>query len=183
MRVLFAAALMVIVAPVIALAQQSPKPPALTPALAPALAPLDFLLGEWSGGGKTEDGGTARGTSTIHAVAGGGGLLRQDHTEVIGKDGKPVPGASFDQIMLIYPEGGGLHADYLDGQHTIHYTDAQVVPGESVTFLAAATPSSPGFRLGYAKVGPGALHVKFEMAPPGAPGFMTVAEGDVTRRK
>ncbi|MEA1676431.1 hypothetical protein [Nitrospirillum sp. BR 11163] len=180
MRVSLVAALML--ASTAALAQQNPPSPN-PPTVAPTLAPLGFLLGDWTGGGKTADGGMARGTSTIKAVAGGGGLLRQDHTDLMGQDGRPVPGAGFDQIMLIYPQDGTLRADYLDGQHTIHYTSAQVVPGESVIFLAEATPATPGFRLGYTKVDGGTLHVKFEMAPPGAPGYMTVAEGDVKRRK
>ncbi len=150
-------------------------------ALAPPLAPLAFLVGDWAGTGKIEDGGTSRGTSSIHPAVGGGALLRQDHTDLFAADGHATGG--FDQIMLIYPEAGSLHADYLDGQHVIHYTAASIDPaGESVTFSTAPAPDRPQFRLSYARHPPAVLHIKFEMAPPGAPGFVTVAEGDAERR-
>jgi hypothetical protein len=74
---------------------------AQAPAMSPALAGAGFLLGAWSSGrGEVADtGGTATGSSTITAEAGGAVLLRRDHTDLYDKAGKPAGG--FDQIMLI----------------------------------------------------------------------------------
>jgi hypothetical protein len=164
-----------IVAAVIALAIASPATAQTAP-----LPGISFLVGEWTGTGKSEGDTTDIGKSSIQPVVGGNALLRRDHTDVADKSGKVVE--SFDQIMLIYPEGGTLHADYLDGTHVIHYTSATVQPGQSVQFLSAASPVAPVFRLTYTKVGDTMLGIKFEMQPPGAPAFQTIAEGSVTRK-
>lgn len=148
--------------------------------LAPPVAGLGFLIGDWAGTGKSEHGTTDTGTSHIEAAVGGNGLLRRDHTDVTDASGKLVE--SFDQIMLIYPEGGTLHADYLDGAHIIHYTSATIVPGQSVTFATTTTADAPTFHLTYTKAPADALGIKFEMMPPGAPAFTTIAEGTVSRK-
>jgi len=155
--------------------------PAQTLAPRPDLAGIGFLVGTWgSGQGKVaETGGTSRGTSTITLEAGGAALLRRDHTELFGADGKP--GGSFDQIMLIYPEGGTLHADYSDGDHIIHYTSASVVPGKSAAFTSASLPGAPTFRLTYELTAAGALAVHFEMAPPGQTTFNAIADGTLRK--
>jgi hypothetical protein len=148
-----------------------------TTAAKPPLAGIAFLVGSWgSGEGKVADtGGTSRGTSTVTLEVGGAALLRRDHTQLFGKDGKPS--GSFDQIMLIYPEGGTLHADYTDGDHIIHYTSAAVVDGQSVAFTSTAEPNAPTFRLSYELKDPKTLFLTFEIQPPGAPGFAPIASG------
>ena len=134
---------------------------AQSPPLQPALAPIGFLIGHWTGGeGRVaETGGTSRGVSTITVEAGGGALLRRDHTELFDAAGKPAGG--FDQIMMIYPEGGGLRADYSDGDHVIHYVTAEVSPGRLVTFSSAAQIDAPAFRLTYELENPDTLAVIF----------------------
>ncbi len=159
----------------------SPGAIAQTAPLKPPLAGLAFLVGTWNAGtGKVaETGGTSRGSSTIEAAIGGAALLRRDHTELFGLDDKPT--GSFDQIMLIYPEGGTLHADYSDGEHVIHYTSAVVTAGKSVTFATIAAPDAPSFRLTYELTSPAILAVRFEMAPPGQTVFRPIATGTLQR--
>ncbi len=156
---------------------------AQTSPLAPGLAGLSFLVGVWSdGNGRVaERGGTSTGTSVITAEAGGGALLRRDHTSLQDASGRPAGG--FDQIMLIYPEGGGLRADYADGSHVIHYVSAEVQPGRSVVFASAARPGAPVFRLRYELAGPGTLAVSFAIAAPGASDFRPIATGTLTRSR
>jgi hypothetical protein len=156
--------------------------PAWAADLQPALAPIGFLVGDWtSGEGKVaETGGTARGSSLITAEAGGAVLLRRDHTDLFDAAGKPMGG--FDQIMLIYPEAGSLHADYSDGQHVIHYVSAEVSPGRSVTFTSAAQAGAPVFRLTYALKTATTLTVAFAMEPPGQSVFHPIATGELRRR-
>jgi len=84
--------------------------------------------------------------------------------------------------MIIYPESGTYHADYLDGSHTIHYVHAAVEPGSSVQFDTGIAPNRPAFRLTYSKVSDGTLSILFEMAMPGLTAFHTVAEGQIVRR-
>ena len=148
--------------------------------LSDSMAGVAFLIGDWGGTGKSEGGTADTGTSHIHLIVGGNALLRQDHTDVTDKTGKLQE--SFDQIMLIYPEGGTLHADYLDGAHVIHYVKAAIMPGQSVQFESAAGQGAPVFRLSYTKTSADTLGILFEMQPPGAAAFVPVAQGTVTRK-
>lgn len=151
------------------------------PAVKPALAGVAFLVGDWTAGeGVVADtGGASKGSSRITVVANGGVLLRQDKTMLFDKTGKPTGG--FDQVMMIYPESGALHADYSDGSHVIHYTQAEVVPGRSVTFLTSASPGAPVFRLAYTLTDPATLAVAFAMAAPGGTDFHPIATGTLKK--
>jgi len=172
MRAIIAGCLLFLSAP--ALAQ---------PALKPALAPLAFLVGNWdSGEGKVADtGGTSKGGSVFTVESDGTAILRRDHTETFDKDGKPA--GAFHQTMLIYPDGGGIHADYVDGEgHAIHYTGAIVTAGKSITFISAAG-QGPVFRLGYELQSPGVLAVSFGMTPPGSDQVRPIATGILKRAK
>jgi hypothetical protein len=152
----------------LAIAAAIAAPALAQPKLKPQLAEIGFLVGDWtSGSGKVADtGDTDRGGSKITVEADGAALLRQDHTETFDAKGKPT--GAFHQVMLIYPEGGTLHADYSDGEgHVIHYVKAEVVAGRSVVFTAAAPPGAPQFRLAYELKAPGELGVDFAMVLPG----------------
>ncbi len=150
--------------------------------LAAPLKPLAFLVGRWDGGGVVADtGGTAKGFSTITVEANGGVLLRKDHTALFDKAGKLTGG--FDQVMMIYPDAGGVRADYSDGQHLIHYTSARVEPGRSVEFIGDARPGAPTFRLRYEIEGPDVLTVTFGVVPPGQTTFQPIATGELHRAK
>jgi hypothetical protein len=156
---------------------------AQTPQLKSPLSAIGFLVGQWSSGkGKVaETGGTSTGSSTVTIEAGGAVLLRRDHTDLFDASGKPA--GAFDQIMMIYPEGGTLHADYSDGTHVIHYVSAQIRAGQSVVFATPVQPGAPTFRLAYELSAPRRLGVSFSMAPPGSLRFRPVATGTLTRAR
>ena len=143
------------------------------------LAPLQFLVGDWSGGGDS-DAGQDRGVSSIKADLDSHVLVRRDHMDFPAAKGQPA--AAMDVLMLIYPSpaDGHLHATYTDsGGHVIQYIAARVEPGHLVEFDSeASSPGMPTFRLTYTATTPKELKVKFEMAPPGAPSaFHAVAVG------
>ena len=150
-------------------------------ALNPALAPLGFLVGNWRGddGKVAETGGTSKGGSLVSVQSDGWALLRQDHTELFDKDGKPAGG--FHQTMVIYPDGGAIHADYVDGEgHAIHYVSAEVMSGKSVTF-SSAPGQGPVFRLRYELQAPQMLAVNFGMIPPGQSEVRPIASGTLRK--
>ncbi len=157
--------------------------PAPAQAPGPQLAGLAFLVGDWvAGRGQVADtGGTSTGRSTITLEVGGNVLLRRDHTDLFSAAGKSTGG--FDQIMMIYPEGNTICADYSDGTHVIHYRTADVAPGRSVTFTSASQPNAPTFRLRYDLTDPRTLTVAFQMAPPGSSTFQPIATGKISKVK
>jgi hypothetical protein len=153
------------------------------PPLNAELRGIGFLVGRWdSGSGNVADtGGTSTGFSVVTVEANGAALLRRDHTDLF--DAAKKPSGGFDQIMLVYPENGTLHADYSDGQHVIHYTSATVVAGQSVTFSSVAQPGTPAFRLTYEFHAPNILTVNFAMATPGQTVFQPIASGTLKKNR
>ena len=149
--------------------------------LTPALQPLTFLIGKWDGGGQVSDtGGRDHGVSVISIQADGQALLRDDRTALFDKAGRPT--GDFHQIMLIYPEAGGVRADYVDGEgHVIHYGPATIVAGKSAEFVSRATAGAPVFRLRYEAVGADELKIAFSIQPPGQTAFQPIAVGEVRR--
>ena len=152
-------------------------------ALKPELSGISFLVGSWSGDkGKVADtGGTSAGISHFTAEADGAVLLRRDSTKLLNAAGKPTGG--FDQIMMIYFETGQLRAEYAGSGHLIHYTNAVVEPGKSVTFTSTAQAGEPNFRLSYQLTEPGMLSVSFSMSPPGGSDFHPIAVGTLKKAR
>ena len=150
-------------------AQASPPSP---------LSPVQFLIGDWVGGGDT-DLGQATGRSVIKPDLDGHVLVRRDHTDFPAAKGHPA--SSMDALMLIYPQAsdGRLHATYTDsGGHVIQYTAPRVVAGRLVEFDSDPSLTAPTFRLTYTISEAKALEIKFEMAASSAPTvFHSVAVG------
>ncbi|MDE1150636.1 MAG: hypothetical protein PW843_29145 [Azospirillaceae bacterium] len=135
------------------------------------LAPLDFLIGHWQAPAVSADSPDQGGTFDIGRDLGGTVLVRHDHIRL--KDG-----GAMDMLMLVYPEAGGLRADFFDtAGHVIHYQAASVT-ADQVTFLSDGT--GPTFRLTYSAVGKENLRVRFEIKPPGGD-FKVFTEGMATR--
>ncbi len=155
---------------------------AQTPSLKGGLEGLDFLVGHWSTPthGKVADtGGSSTGESVFTPEVGGSVLLRRDHVSLYDAAGKPT--GAFDIMMMIYPEAGGIHADYADGDHIIHYMSASVTPGKAVTFVSASSPTTPTFKLSYVLSKPKVIDIDFSMAPPGSTDFHPIATGSATK--
>jgi hypothetical protein len=155
---------------------------AQTPSLKGGLQGMDFLVGHWSTPtpGKVADtGGGSTGESNFTPEVGGSVLLRKDHVSLYDAAGKPTGG--FDIMMMIYPEAGGIHADYADGDHIIHYTSASVIPGRAVTFVSASSPTTPTFKLSYVLSKPKVIDIDFSMAASGSTDFHPIATGSATK--
>ena len=145
------------------------------------LASLDFLQGKWANGQGVvaETGGTSTGASSFRPAANGSVLLRRDQTRLFDKTGKSRGG--FDQIMMIYAEGGGLRADYAGEVHVIHYTGEVTKGGRAVVFTSPAAAGAPAFRLAYELTDPTTLRVAFAQQPPGAKDFQPIATGTLKK--
>lgn len=151
--------------------------------LSPPLSGLSFLIGDWDAakGVVADTGGTSTGHSSFTVESDGALLLRRDHTELFDKSGKTS--GDFHQTMTIYADGGKLRADYIDPQHVIHYDQIEIIPGKSATFISAAQPGAPVFKLAYQLTNPQTLSVAFSMAPPGGTSFMPIATGTITKAR
>ena len=84
-------------------------------------------------------------------------------------------------MMMIYAEADGVHADYADGSHIIHYTSASITPGHAVTFVTTSSPTTPTFKLSYVLSRPDVVDIAFSMALPGSTQFRPIATGSATK--
>lgn len=133
------------------------------PARADDLSQLRFLLGEWT---------------AVDSAAGESGrfaftLAVQDHVMLRANEATYAatsqrPASRHDDLMVIYPDGGSLKADYFDNEgHVIHYA-VQPRGADAVVFVSGAKTSEPRYRLSYSMGADGVLEGTFEIAPPGS---------------
>ncbi|WPB81132.1 hypothetical protein KYC5002_18620 [Archangium violaceum] len=155
----------------LAVPPSAPAKPAPAPAPAPAADPWAAwapLLGRWVADAKTQPDGSS-GWFTLDRDVQGHVLVRKNHAAYPAAHGRPA--GVHDDLMVIYPEGKKIRADYWDNEgHVIHYEVSFPEPSK-VVFLSDATPGAPRFRLTYAWTGatPAEVALTFEIAPPNAP--------------
>jgi len=153
-------------------------------AAAPA-SPLDslrFLVGTWRGESAGEP-GQGSGTATFAFELDGRVLVRRGRTEFPAATGKPA--IVHEDLMVIHAVPGTrkLEADYFDNEgHVIKYTVEVSRDGQRAVFSSEPEPSSPTFRLTYARVDENTVDVTFEIAPPGSPGAFKAHVSGRTRR-
>jgi hypothetical protein len=131
-------------------------------AAAPApLRALAFLEGTWT---AEPDARGSTGQFTLAPELSGAVLVRRNRLAVPAGEGRPA--SVHEDLMVIWPEGADLRADYWDNEgHVIHY--AVRTGPDRAEFLSNGP--GPRFRLTYLLVAPDLVEVRFEIAPPGKP--------------
>ena len=135
--------------------------------LPPSLASLEFLVGDWEGGGGTP-GQSQGGTSFAPGLQ--DRVLIRTNFAVTAASGT-TPASRHDDLMIVYvDERGAVRADYYDNEgHVIRYTVTIPRPGTAV-FTSDATAAGPQYRLSYDAGQAGILSGTFAIAAPGKPG-------------
>lgn len=146
-------------------------PAARAASLPPALAPLEFLVGDWEGGGGGAPGQGQGGTSFVPGLQ--GRVLIRTNFAVTAATGT-TPASRHDDLMIVYAdERGAVRADYYDNEgHVIRYIVTVPRAGQAV-FTSEGTAGAPQYRLTYAAGSPGVVSGAFAIAPPGKPGAFT----------
>jgi hypothetical protein len=143
--------------------------------------PFRFLIGDWVGEGKE---GQGSGSFSLTPDLQGKVLVRKNHAELPAANGRPA--AVHEDLMVIYKsENGKSHkAIYFDSEdHIINYTVTFLPDKQTLTFVSAAAPQAPRFRLSYQKEAEDRVGIKFEIAPPGKPEeFKTYLEGKAKKK-
>jgi hypothetical protein len=146
--------------------------PVRAASLPPALAPLEFLLGDWEGGGGGTPGQSQGGTSFAPGLQ-DRVLIRTNFALTAAT--ATAPASRHDDLMIIYAdERGAIRADYYDNEgHVIRYTVSVPHPGQAV-FTSDATAAGPQYRLTYDARPSGIVSGTFAIAPPGKAGAFTL---------
>jgi hypothetical protein len=163
-----------------------PAAPAAAQAASPGVRALgemvDFLLGQWIGEGSGEP-GQGSGTFSFEASLDGNLVTRRSHAEYPAAQGRPA--VNHVDVMVMYPEGGQVRADYFDNEgHVIHYTVAFTHQSATLTFISGIVEGQPRYRLVYRPLATDRVETTFEIAPPGkADAFATYVKGTSKRVK
>lgn len=142
--------------------------------------PLQFLVGDWTGGGgggPGQGGGDFSFTPDLQGKI----LVRRSFADYPATKEKPA--YRHDDLMIVYRESptADLRADFYDNEgHVIRYL---VQPSSDKQIVFVTPPGAPGprFRLTYKSAGPDQLAGKFEIAPPGKD-FATYLEWTARRK-
>jgi len=143
--------------------------------------PFRFLMGDWVGEGKE---GQGTGFFSLTPDLQGKVLVRKNHADL--PAGKDRPAAVHEDLMVIYKseDGKTAKAIYFDSEdHVINYTVTFSPDKQTLTFISAAAPHAPRFRLSYQKEAEDRVSIKFEIAPPGKPEeFKMYLEGKARKK-
>jgi hypothetical protein len=140
----------------------------------------DWLLGDWVGEASGKP-GEGTGSFSLLPDLDGRVLIRRSHAEYPASKEKPQ--VIHDDLMIVYvgPAGQPDRAIYFDNEgHVINYSIAYA--GASIVFTSDAMKSVPVFRLTYARLDQGGIHVAFAISRDGRE-FVTYTEGNCRRAK
>jgi hypothetical protein len=139
-----------------------------------------FLIGTWEGVGKGQPGEGA-GAFSFELSLDGAVLIRRSQSSYPAT--KERPASTHEDLMVIFPEGGRMHAIYFDNEgHVIRYEVTVAGTPRTVTLVSPPSPDAPRFRFVYRVVDANTVNGRFEIAPPGKPdAFALYIEGDARR--
>ncbi|HTM00828.1 MAG TPA: hypothetical protein VL503_06870 [Candidatus Omnitrophota bacterium] len=127
------------------------------------LEPLSFLLGAWEAPGPNQSSGRTVFALNLQDQV----ILRHNSADYPAAEDKPA--TRHEDLMVIYPVGNVLRADYYDSEgHAIRYVVLPAGAGR-VLFLSDLIEKEPRYRLTYVLQPDGTLAGAFEVAPPGQP--------------
>jgi len=130
-------------------------------------AGLQFLVGDWNGGGGGKP-GEGTGAFSFKLDLGSKVLVRRNFAQYPPKPGQKE-GVRHDDLMIVYLAGPLLKAIYFDNEgHVINY--AVTTADKTATFESdAGPPGVPRFKLVYQQKDDAAVDLTFSIAPPGSP--------------
>lgn len=140
------------------------------------------FLGTWEGVGSGAP-GQGGGEFSFAPELQGAVLVRHSYAAYPATKDKPA--YRHDDLMVVYPDGKTMRADYWDNEeHVIRYTAELSDSGRKLVFVSDTAQPGPRYRLTYVKTGDDTLKLTFEIAPPGAPDkFSTYIEAAARRKK
>ncbi len=140
---------------------------AIAQTIPPEWKALDSLTGSWAGDGGGAP-GQGSGAFSFHSDLQGRILMRTSFAEYPAT--KDRPAFRHDDLTIVYREGSDTKAIYFDNEgHVIHYAVSASPDGHKILFVSDLQPGAPRYRLTYEKTGENAVHLTFEIAPPGHP--------------
>lgn len=143
----------------------------------------EFVIGDWVAEGGGKPGEAAGGGFSFTRELDGEVLVRKNRADYPAANGRPA--FSHEDLMVVYKDDPQKRtsAVYFDNEgHVIHYAATLSDDGQTLTFLSDPTPSTPRFRLIYAKQPDASVRISFEMAPPGGKDFSPYTTGTARRK-
>ncbi len=149
----------------------------------PSWTGWEFLMGTWMAeeGSGGQPGQATKASAAFKLDLQRQVLVRTDHSEYPATRQRPA--FAHDGLMVIYVEGDGFRADSWDNEgHVIRY--AATADGKRAVFLSDLVARQPRYRLTYSQTEPGAVTVRFEIAPPDKPDdFRVYVEGKTRKAR
>jgi hypothetical protein len=126
-------------------------------------APLQFLLGDWV---AVDTPAGESGSFTFKPGVMGHVIVRTNEANYAATADRAA--SRHEDLLVVYSEDGALKADYFDSEgHVIRY--GVTADTDRATFVSAADPRGPRYRLTYRRDAGGVLLGTFEVAAPGSP--------------
>jgi len=131
---------------------------------------MQALVGDWVGEGGGQPGQASAGGFSFAPDLQGAAPVRRNFAEYPAS--KDRPAFRHDDLTIVSrgTHGSPQRATYFDSEgHVIEYTVSASPDGSRIEWVSAPEAGRPRFRSTYIFTSPGALKLRFEIAPPDQP--------------